>query len=407
MEKKQKIQIAVVGAGLIGTSFALCFQDQPVHINLLENRLDDVLKKAKEDTRPISLSYGSTIILNALGVWKSLKNYACPIKTVHVSEQGRFGCTRITASEQKVPALGYVVPFSQLQTAIYEKVAAQSNVTFTEIKKINAIKTSEAGATANIQENKRNTDITADLLVAADGTNSFCRKQLNIATTTENKGDCALIYLLDLNKPHDFTAYERFTKLGVLAILPLPEKNKARLVWSITPKIENTLNQWCETDVFAFLKSAFEGRLSIASIQKTAQFPLQTTLAETQILSGAVLLGNAAHAIYPVAAQGFNLGLRDTAVLRDVLLDTIKNEKPIGCKQALKRYIDLAMPHQQAIIKLTNQLTPLFELQFPGAGCARGLGLVGMDIIKPLKNRLADRTMGITDRRPSLLRTSE
>ncbi len=392
MCNREQPKIIIVGAGLIGTSIALCLEHQPVNIEILESNLSTISSSAKTDMRPISLSYGSHLTLKKLGIWNQLSEQACPIKAVHVSELGRFGITRITAKEQQVPALGFVVPFGKLQAAIYEKAVSLTNVTFTAIQKINAIntnKTTEILVDNAIQK-------TADLFIAADGTNSTCRQLLNIATTKENHADCAQIFQLDLSIPHDFTAYERFTKKGVLAILPLHNQNKARLVWSMSLSTQNEIDSWNTHQLLSFLQSVFKGRLSINKAEKSAKFPLQTVLAETQIANGAVLMGNAAHTIYPVAAQGFNLGLADVSALQKVLIDAIKNGQPIGSKSVLKNYVERATPHQQTIIKLTNKLTPLFELQLPFAGCARGIGLLGMDLITPLKNKLAKRAMGIT-----------
>ena len=385
-------KIIIVGAGLIGTSTALCLANQSFDIEILESNLTAAIKRAKEDTRPISLSYGSHLMLKALGIWGHICDAACPIKIVHVSEKGRFGMTRITTKEQNVPALGYVVPFGKLQSTIYEKVATLPNVTMTPIEKIHRIENSESQTRLSIDNALEKS---ADLLIAADGTNSTCRQLLNIATSFENHDDSAFIFDLSLSDSHHFAAYERFTDHGVLAILPLHDSNKARLVWSMTASIKKMIAHWDEQKTLSFLQSVFVGRIAIETATKTATFPLQTVLADTQITSGAVLMGNAAHTIYPVAAQGFNLGLADITALQDTLREAIANNEPIGCKNILKRYIEKASPHQEAIIKLTNELTPLFELKLPFAGCVRGLGLLGLDLIDPLKNKLAQRAMGI------------
>ena len=139
--------------------------------------------------------------------------------------------------------------------------------------------------------------------------------------------------------------------------------------------------------------------MSIIAAKKSAQFPLKTVIAEKQITQSAVLLGNAAHTIYPVAAQGFNLGLHDAALLSDVLMEAKKN---IGDLSVLKNYEAQVSTHQQAIFCITNQLTYVFEL--PLIGGLRGLGLFTTDLITPLKNKLAKHTMGIAGKLPRLLR---
>lgn len=401
-DSRQKI--IIVGAGLVGTSLALSLKDQAFDIEIFETHLPDILTNNKADSRPISLSYGSHLLLKSLGVWDSLEQHACPIKTVHVSELGQFGCTHITAKEQKVPALGFVVPFGQLQSAIYHLVTQLPNVSITPIIAIDQITTNDTGVVLQVTTSKGSLEKSADLLVAADGTQSTCRKLLSIATQIENKGDNAWIFELDLTSPHDHTAYERFTPHGVLAVLPLHNPRKARLVWSVSKIHEKEIADWTQEQQLLFLQNSFEGRIAITNIHKTAQFPLQTVLAETQIRPSAVLLGNAAHTIYPVAAQGFNLGLCDVVALTNTLSEATQNKEKIGEKAVLNRYLENAKPHQEAIIQLTNRLTPLFELQLPFSGCARGLGLLAVDLISPLKSKLAKRTMGLINQTLSFRR---
>ncbi|OGT48474.1 MAG: hypothetical protein A3E82_03995 [Gammaproteobacteria bacterium RIFCSPHIGHO2_12_FULL_38_11] len=386
-------KIIIAGAGLVGTSLALSLKRTELTIQILENHLPEIITQSHHNTRPISLSYGSVRTLKAIGVWDELEKFACPILSVHVSEKGKFGFTTFSATEQKVPALGYVVPFSQLQSALYHQTAAQKNITFTAIESIEKIKCQANGAIIYFHSASGKAEIKADLFIAADGTHSTCRNLLGIAHSEKNEGDIAQIYQLQLSENHNHTAYERFTKLGVLAVLPLFEKNKMQLVWTITPTVAKKIADWSDDTVLKFLQDSFEGRLDIMAAQKSAQFPLKITLAEKQVTESAVLLGNSAHTIYPVAAQGFNLGLRDVTILTDTIIEALKNKKNINDLSVLKKYEERAKKNQEAIFFITNKLTPLFDL--PLIGGLRGLGLLSIDLINPLKNKLAKRTMGV------------
>lgn len=399
IEKSLKTNIVIAGAGLVGTSFALSMKNRGLSIHILETHLPDLFTQPQTDSRPISLSFGSVRILEALGVWNALEELACPILNVHVSEQGRFGVTHFTAAEQKVSALGYVVPFAKLQSALYHAAAAQSDIIFTSIQSIDAIHTDTKGAEMKANTTSGELMIQADLFVAADGTQSSCRDLLGISHTEKDSGDIAHIYQLALSETHHHTAYERFTKFGVLAVLPLHNNHRAQLVWTMTPRIANKTADWDDAKILLFLQDSFEGRLSITDVKKSAQFPLKTVIAEKQIMQSAVLLGNAAHTIYPVAAQGFNLGLHDAALLSDVLMDA---KKSLGDLSVLKNYEAQVSKHQEAIFCITDQLTSIFEL--PLMGGLRGLGLLTTDLITPIKNKLAKRTMGITEKLPRLLR---
>lgn len=391
----KKTNIMIAGAGLVGLCFALCMKNRGLSIHIVETHLPDILAQSEQThSRPISLSFGSVRILKALGVWNTIEKFSCPILSVHVSEQGRFGFTTFSALEQKVPALGYVVPFAKLQSALYQQTAAQDDITILPIQSIEKISRDAQGALVTINTAEGKCDIQSDLFIAADGTHSTCRDLLGISYTEKDNGDIAKIFQLTLSEDHHHTAYERFTKQGVLAILPLPEKNKAQLVWTMMKRRNGS------EEILTFLRDTFEGRLSIASLKKIAEFPLKTIMAEKQVTQSAVVLGNAAHTIYPVAAQGFNLGLHDASVLSDILFEAKKNK---GDLSVLEKYEAQVRSHQQTIFCITNQLTSLFEL--PLMGPMRGLGLLATDLIYPLKNKIAKRTMGIASKLPQLLRS--
>lgn len=393
--------ILIVGAGLIGTSFALSLKDHDVVIHIVENHLPSIITANAGNTRPISLSYGSVQILKAIGVWSVLEKVACPILSVHVSEQGRFGTTRFRASEEKVPALGYVVPYNALQAALYHHAANQPNITISAIETIETIRNNDDHIAVVVRKQNQDQCIEVDLLVAADGAQSTCRDLLRIEYVEKNEGDMARIFQLTLSESHDHTAYERFTPYGVLALLPLLEKNQGQLVWTLTPRIAEKIAEWDDAMTLSFLQDTFENRVAISDAKKITQFPLNTIIAEKQIAERAVLLGNAAHTIYPIAAQGFNLGLHDVGVLSDVIADALRSQKQIGDVGILKKYEMDVISHQKIIFGITDQLTLLFEL--PLIGHLRGLGLLSMDLLSPLKKNLAKRTMGIM-RLPNLLR---
>ncbi|PIZ04747.1 MAG: 2-octaprenyl-6-methoxyphenyl hydroxylase [Gammaproteobacteria bacterium CG_4_10_14_0_8_um_filter_38_16] len=400
--EKIKNKIIIAGAGLVGTSFALCMANEFVSIELLETHLPELFTQSTTPSRPLSLSFGSYRILNAIGVWDKLEKFACPILSVHVSEKNRLGFTHFSAQEEKVPALGFVVPFAKLQSALYEKINSHPHITITPIQSVETIKQDDQGANITIQTLAEKKEIHADLFIAADGTHSHCRDLLKIAHTKKDHADVAQIYQLTLSQHHHHTAYERFTQWGVLAVLPLFEKNCAQLVWTITPRIAKKINAWTEKDILFFLQDVFDGRLCIIDAKKLTQFPLQTIIAEKQITQSALLIGNAAHTIYPVAAQGFNLALHDIAILCDTLNEALKNNEKLGSSVYLKKYETTAAKHQQAIFKITHQWVSLFELPF--ISHARGLGLLATNLIAPIKNKLAKRTMGIAEKLPRFLR---
>jgi len=386
--------IVIVGAGLVGTSVIVGLQQAGFRIAILEHHLPEVMTSKAEDTRPISLAYGSKVVLDRWGVWPALAEVACPIETVHVSEQKRFGRVKFSAKDYAVPALGYVVPFSRLQKQLYQKAAAQKDVHFIPIQKINTIECDETGAKIRYQTMAGAQTLKATLLIAADGTGSTCRKLLNIQSASEDLGEVALIATMDLSAEHHGIAYERFTKKGTMAILPLFNRKQCRLVWTMEKALSEQVATWNDAKLLSEIGDCFGERLGgLKAVKREAVFPLKTVLAEEVVRPSMVLLGNAAHTIYPLAAQGFNLGLQDTAVLTRVLMQAKQDNHSVGAWSVLQRYSKIREQHQKRIIRFTNGISKVFRWQWPMLSCCRAMGLLGVDLIPFLKEDFARTLM--------------
>lgn len=402
---QEEYDIIVVGGGLVGCSMVLAMQQQGLRIAVLEHHLPTAASVASQDSRPISLAHGSQCILQTLGIWPDLAEQACAIKTVHVSEQGRFGVTEISAQDYRLPALGYVVPFARLQHSLYQHAAKQSGVDFIVIDQLLSIHCDLTGAQIQFKDMQGEHALQAKLLIASDGTQSTCRDLLNIDSDISDHHEMALTLSATINRNHQNTAYERFTKKGAIAILPLFEANKIRLVWTLDEKLYKKINDWPDQQLQDHLQTVFGDRLGVFSeLKRGHAYPLQTRIAKEQIRESFVLLGNAAHTIYPLAAQGFNLGLRDVAVLSDVLTSAQEINKHLGDITILQSYWDWRKEDQKRTQDLTGGLAKGFGLQIPGLGVMRGLGLLATDLLPPIKNRIAKRAMGLAGRLPRLVR---
>lgn len=401
---KNKSGLIIIGAGLVGTSLAVSMQNQGVKIKILEHYLPEATLALQKDMRPITLSYASYQILQTLGVWEDLAAESCPISTVQVSDQGALGTLRFRSSELRVPALGYVVPFYKLQHVLYQRAASQKNVEIIPITKILAIHCGGV-ASVNCLAVEGEKDLQTNLLVAADGTQSTARRLLNIPTEEKNENEVALIASMELAKPHNQTAYERFTPQGTLAILPLFNQSQCCLVWSLSKQLAEKVSEWSDEEFQSKVQKIFKNRLGeIKSLKRGKQFPLQLLIAKEQIRPGFVLLGNAAHTLYPIAAQGFNLGLRDVAALSELVVSAYQKHKLLGEINLLQEYIKWRKEDQDRIIGLTRNISQWFGLQLPLVNRVRGLGLLATELLPPIKNQLAKRLLGLAGRLPKLVR---
>ena len=228
---------------------------------------------------------------------------------------------------------------------------------------------------------------------------------LNIATKKKMQDKVATVATLMLKTNYPAIALERFSKDGVLAVLPLFKKNQCGLVWTIPNKKAEEIKDWSEQQYIDFISKCFVGRLpAIDSIKIGATFALQTITAKQQFVPGVLLLGNAAHTLYPLAAQGFNLGLRDVAALAEVLVEAKHEMKSLGTDAVLNKYVQWRKCDQDRISRLTLSIAKSFEIKLPFARHVRGLGLLMTDIISPLKNRVATLTLGLAGKLPKLVR---
>lgn len=397
-ETPQKTDILVIGAGLVGTSFACALNHCPWDITLLENHLLDLKQAPSEKSRPISLAISSQQQCQRLDAWSAIKEHACAIKQVHVSEQHRFGKLSFNANEFDFDALGYVVPFDHLRHTLYRQALSNHKHHIVCSQKLCRIEQHDKHVLVTVQQAGIEKTYQARCLIAADGTHSQTRQLLNIGVTTTDHQEMAITASLKL-KRHINTAYERFTPDGIIAILPRPKGN-AGMVWTMKPTLAKTAANWTARQWQQELVSRLGRRLGpIESFKVTAKYPLITTIAKQQAQGRAILLGNSAHTFYPIAAQGFNLSLRDASALAFQLqqhgLDNLD--------QAFGAYLEQRQTDQLRIEKLVSFTSRAFDTNLPGLRQLRAKGLLTLACSPSLKNRLAQRTLGINQYPQSIL----
>jgi 2-octaprenyl-6-methoxyphenol hydroxylase len=241
--------------------------------------------------------------------------------------------------------------------------------------------------------------LSAELVIAADGANSAIRTLLNIPIETQHYGEDALVTTVDATQL-THTAYERFTAKGVIAILPISD-TRAVLIWTGPSEWIAHLRQM---DLQVFLKTLqtyFGYRAGkLTNPGKFHVYPLQLIVAQKIVQDGVVLIGHAAHTLHPLAAQGFNLSLRDISTLAEMIETRISTGKALFDLQWLKAYSQLRESDQKTIIRLTHRLRDLFSQDLFPLKAARSLGLSACDLFPPIKSALARKAMGIAGRLP-------
>ena len=401
LDPDNQFDITIVGGGMVGISLALLLaKQQRWKVMVLESQ---AIKGASIpdyspsfDARSTALSWSSRCIFQKMGVWPKIEQHAQAISSIHVSDRGHFGLTRLEAEEAGVDALGYVVENSWLGSVLMQQ-AVEEDISLKGAAKITSIHPKAQSMELAIEVDGQQRLINSKLLVVADGTDSACAKTLGIQQHSKAYGHSAIIANISLEQPHGEVAYERFTDQGPMALLPLPEfKNTHRcaLVWTQPSEQAEALMVSDESAFLSQLQARFGHRLGqFKQLGERAIYPLALSTSEEQVRRRLVVVGNAAHSLHPVAGQGFNLSLRDI----DCLVQCLKDQPQItdvGELEPLLSYQKQRDKDQRNTLMFTDNLSKLFGLSSSMVALGRNSGLLMMDLVPTLRNQFAHFGMG-------------
>ncbi len=399
--------VVVAGGGMVGSSLALALAPLGLRVAIVEPVARAAAAQPSFDDRSTALSRSSQRMFEAMGLWDGIAAAATPIRRVHVSDQGRFGFSHIDAEEQGVEALGYVVINRVLGSVLQAALAGVRGLDVLCPARIQAVRLAADVTAVTVAADGGEAELTADLLVAADGANSAVRGMLGITAEQVAYGQRAVIGNLLPEKSLDHCAYERFTERGPLALLPAAD-GRAGFVWTVSESDAERVLALDDESFLRELQQQFGCRLGAFSrAGKRAAYPLVLSKAMRLTAIRAVLVGNAAHGLHPVAAQGFNLGLRDVAALCDCIADALAEGGDvcaIGDPALLQRYAKWRRSDQKKLVGFTDGLVRLFGHSSPPLRALRNLGMLGFDLVPGVRSLFARHTMGLAGRLPRLSR---
>jgi len=406
--KAREAHIVIAGCGMAGLSLALLLDralPAAVRISIIEGvALRDGPAGASPyhpsfDARSTALSYSTAQIYRELGIWEQLLPGMAPIETIHVSRRGRFGSTLLGAREQGWEALGWVVENPCLGHALLAAVRERPRIAVHCPARVRGSALSGAGVEVHCEGEAPQT-LVADLLVIADGAASTLRDGLGFHVRRRHYEQSAVIANLAFARPLAGCAYERFTGSGPLALLPLPpgegSSNRAALVWSLPPARAEAMLAASQEVFTEALLDAFGYRLGrLLRVGERHAYPLVLTEAVEQLRRGMVVIGNAAHALHPVAGQGFNLALRDTACLARTLGAAWERGLAPGDLAVLEEYMALREADQTQTTMASDLLPGLFANDDPILSFGRDLALSGLDLLPAGRSLFVREAAGI------------
>jgi len=405
--KRVDCDVAIIGGGLAGSVLAHALTQTPLSVALVEARDPGLLEQPSFDARATALANGSQRILATLGIWAGVAADASPIRSIHISERGRFGVSRILASEEGVPALGYLLENRVLGAALWEALGDAQRLTTIAPATLESFEPGADGVSIGVSCAGEGVTVRARLVVAADGAQSQVRGELGIPAIADDYAQRAVILNCRTEVPHAGRAFERFTTDGPVAMLPLTE-NRVAAVWTLPEPAAAEVLALDDRGFTDALQRVFGYRLGrIVEVGRRRAYPLVRLRSASLIGPRTVLIGSAAVNLHPVAGQGFNLALRDVAALAEVLSDAIAAAGPAadpGAASVLEAYQAWRSKDQDRVATFTHGLIRFFGYELLPLEVARGLGLMLFDLMPGAKAALARHTMGLSGRLSRLAR---
>jgi 2-octaprenyl-6-methoxyphenol hydroxylase len=391
---QQEYDIVIVGSGLAGNCLALMLKNTGLRIAIVEAATREQLQASPAGDRALALAAGTVQILDALGFWQGISKAATAIKQIHISDQGHFGKTRLSAQKEQVDALGYVISARDIETHIANLVS-ESTIELIAPARVVGLMSSDNEIFINLKQGTESLNITAKLLVGADGGLSSVRQLMGITQKVTEYGQTALITTISSTLANNNTAYERFTASGPLALLPIGS-HECSVVWTRKDEDANALMLGSEADFIAELQQCFGyklGQLNLTAPRRA--FPLSLIRAEKMVVGRTVIIGNAAHQLHPVAGQGFNLGFRDVVQLAEQLIKQHETTMDIGDSSFLNIYANTRKQDHDRTIGFTNTVVNVFSNDWLALVTARNIGLTLLDYIPTAKSMLTRQAMGM------------
>lgn len=389
--------VAIIGGGLVGMSLALALRGAGLTVTLLEAFTPPASAPAW-DERCIALNDGSRQIFEKIGVWSAIFPHVQPLTATHISERGRFGAARFTAEDAGLAALGFNTPIRALGAELLAALSASATNYRcpAQLAQMAIRPDAVALTTADGQS------LHARLVVAADGAQSAVRRLLGLAAEVREYQQSAIVSALYVQRDPRGVAYERFLPSGPLAVLPKPRVHgdsqpgyPCSLIWTLPQEQAVEYAALTDAEFMALAQTAFGERLGrFMALGQRLVWPLKCTVNKTPAVPRVVFCGNAAQSLHPVAAQGFNLGLRDVAELADRIAATAAAGGDWGAEAELRQYTDARASDRQHTIDFTDGIVRIFSNQLPVLASFRHLGLLALDLSPGMKASVMRQNLG-------------
>jgi 2-octaprenyl-6-methoxyphenol hydroxylase len=398
-----RADVIILGGGLVGLALASALDSSGLSAVLIDPADPADRKSAAFDGRTSAVSSSSMRMLDTVGVTDHLPEAGCPIRTIQVADGLKPGGLAFQPDDDE--PLGVMHENRHLRAALLARAEAARNLWLLWKATPRTVERGTHQVVVSLEDGRK---LCAPVLAAVDGRHSPTREQAGIPLARWKYDHMAIVSTLRHERPHDNIAYEIFFRTGPFALLPMTDDaqgHRSAIVWSV-PK-EDAAGWMSLTDEqFAGEAQAamggFLGKIEMAAPRST--YPLGFHHAARITDDRLALVGDAAHAIHPIAGQGLNLGFRDAAALAQVLVEGSRLGLDLGDKQLLYRYQRWRALDALSVSVATDSLTRIYGIPGKTASAVRRFGMGMIDRLSPIKNRLMSEARGTSGELPLLLR---
>jgi 2-octaprenyl-6-methoxyphenol hydroxylase len=410
--------VAIGGGGMVGMTLAAALGSAGLAVAVVDAEAPATMTAAAFDGRSSAIAFGSQRVLAGIGAWAAMAAEAQPILDIRVSDgTAAGGVSRLflhydhrdlaTGSDarKEPPPFGFIVENRVIRRALLQRLAGLPNVIHAAPARVAAVDRRVEGAVLQLDDGRR---VAARLAIAADGRNSPLRAAAGIRTIEWAYAQTGIVCTVAHEKPHGGVAHEHFLPAGPFAMLPMVDDDgihRSSIVWTERRELTPAMMALDDAAFAAEIERRFGSSLGhLRPIGGRFAYPLTLVHAERYVDHRLALLGDAAHAIHPIAGQGLNLGLRDVAALAEAIVDAQRLGLDIGEGLALERYERWRRFDNLVLMAVTDGMNRLFSNDIAPVRLVRDLGLAAVNRLPPLKRLFMRHAMGTVGDLPRLVR---
>jgi 2-octaprenyl-6-methoxyphenol hydroxylase len=392
--------VLVVGAGLIGSTLVAALSQTNMRVGWVEAQ-EQVFGS---DGRSSALALGTTEILKQVQAWSFMeRSGVSPIDRIQISDGSSTQTCELHSTDIQVQALGYVVDNQLTQTALRQVIHQAPHIQSICPARVTAIDPQASFVGVRIQHQNQDRILKVQLILAADGSRSLLRDLAGISQTSWEYGQVCIVSTVTTEYPHQQVAYERFQPSGPFAILPMTAgsdstqaSHRSCVVWTARAHDRDRILSLSERDFLAAMAPSFGSQLgALLSATRPQCYVPRRLHSHRYCAPRLVLVGDAAHTTHPLGGQGINMGMRDVAVLANVLSHAYQKGQDLGQADLLRQYEQSRWPENQGILLATDMANRVFSNTCLPLTWGRRFALQSLNYLDPIKHLLMRQAMGI------------